>query len=108
MKPVIPKQKFIALSDLPTPILNYVQSNFAKDTLAQYLTTFKNLLRILGDIKIEKIGILEMEHFKNVRAKEVKKTTCNIYIKNTKAILNLAIHLYTRDNKYHFFVWIET
>ncbi len=100
VKPIIQKQKFITLSDLRTPILNYVQSNFAKDTLAQYVTTFKNLLRILGDIKIEQIGILEMEHYKNVRAKEVKKTTCNIDIKNTKAILNLAIKLeLIKENK---------
>lgn len=100
VKPVIPQQQYITISDLRTPILNYVQSNFAKDTLAQYITTFKNLLRILGDIKIEQFGILEMEHYKNVRAKEVKKTTCNIDIKNTKAILNLAIKLeLIKENK---------
>lgn len=100
IKPVIPIPKSYSLSELRTPILNYVQSNYAKDTLAQYITTFKNLLRILGDIKLEQFGILEMEHYKNIRSKEVKKTTCNIDIKNTKAIINLAIKLeLIKENK---------
>ncbi|MBS1492728.1 MAG: site-specific integrase [Bacteroidetes bacterium] len=93
IKPIIPIPKSYSLSELRTPILNYVQSNYAKDTLAQYITTFKNLIRILGDIKLEQFGIMEMEHYKNIRSKEVKKTTCNIDIKNTKAIINLAIKL---------------
>ena len=100
IKPSTPIPKSYSLLELRTPILNYVQSNYAKDTLAQYINTFKNLLRILGDIKIEHFGIMEMEHYKNIRSKEVKKTTCNIDIKNTKAIINLAIKLeLIKENK---------
>lgn len=80
-------------SDLTKEILIYAESNFTSKTKIVYTLATKNLLRILGDREICLYHPRDFENYKNIRIREVSKTTVNIEIRTLKALFNYAIRM---------------
>ena len=97
-KPDEPIKKVqLRISEVEIPIMKYVVSNFTKSTQEKYSLTFRNLKRILNDIPVQSVTINEIEYYKSVRVKEVNPVSCNIEIRNIRAICNLSIKLGLMD-----------
>jgi integrase len=68
-------------------------STFALKTLEIYRRSFSNLIRLVGDLRIDKLGPREAELFRSRRATEVSPVTVNIELKTLRAAFNDAKRL---------------
>lgn len=89
-KPIIEK-KISNLEYLQKEVLEYARNNMANSTYELYKKSINNLIRFLGNKPLKNITYLELERFKNHRAKTVSKTSANMEIRTIKAILNFAV-----------------
>lgn len=81
----------LKISEIKKPILDYATSNLSKASCDKYDLTIRVLVNIIGDMEISKIQLKDIEYFKSVLSKKIKKETVNIYIRYIKAIWNLLV-----------------
>ncbi|MCX6137538.1 MAG: site-specific integrase [Ignavibacteriales bacterium] len=63
----------------------------SEGTLALYNVAFKNMLKVVGDLKIEQMTALHWEQYKRVRSSKVSPVTTNIELRSLKAAMNRAV-----------------
>lgn len=83
----------IKISGISPIILDYANSNLSKGSYEKYELTLRTLLKVLGDKEINSITFSDIEYFKSVMQKKLKKETVNIYIRYIRAIWNLLVKL---------------
>jgi site-specific recombinase XerD len=83
----------IKISDVSPTILNYASSNLSKGSYEKYELTLRTLLKVLGDKEINSITFSDIENFKSIMQKKLRKETVNIYIRYIRAIWNLLVKL---------------
>lgn len=81
----------LKLSEIKKPIIDYATSNLCKASCDKYELTIRVLVNIIGDMEISQIQFKDIEYFKSVLIKKIKKETVNIYIRYIKAIWNLLV-----------------
>ena len=86
-----PEFKSYKLSNLQKEVLEYAKNNMANSTYQLYKKAINNLIKFLGNKRLDSISFLELERFKNHRAETVSKTSANMEIRTIKAILNFAV-----------------
>lgn len=79
------------LSKLEKEVLNYAKVNLSKSSQEIYRKTCSNLIGLLGDMPLEQITTKDIETFKEMRCKTVRKTSVNVEVRTLKAIFNLAV-----------------
>jgi len=79
------------LSNLQKEVLEYAKNNMANSTFELYKKAINNLIKFLGNKRLDGISFLELERFKNHRAETVSKTSANMEIRTIKAILNYGV-----------------
>lgn len=89
----------LKISDIKSPILDYVSSNLSNASLEKYELTIRTLLIYWGDKEVNSVNIKDVEHLKSSLCKKMRKESVNIYVRYIKAIWNLLIRLgYTNHN----------
>lgn len=68
-------------------------STFAPKTLEVYRRSFTNVIRLVGDRRLDQLGPREAELFRSRRAAEVSPVTVNIELKTLRAAFNDAKRL---------------
>ena len=97
------KQTKRFFTDLQREMFQYAEANFNPKTAIVYRLAIMNVLRILGDREIHLYSTRDFENYKNVRVKEVSKTSVNIEIRTIKALFNYAIRMkYLSENPLHY------
>ncbi len=80
------------LQDLVGMGMQYYKTNRERNTWKVYQTAFKDLLRVLGNVKVDRIDFGAIERFKTVRRGEgVKDKTINNQLLATSSLLSYAI-----------------
>jgi len=87
------QNQFQYISELKAEILKYVSVNMQLSTCKIYNRVFNDMERIFGSIPVKLITSRDVEHYKSIRAGEVRAATVNIDILTMKAIFNIAIRM---------------
>jgi integrase len=85
--------QIVYLSNLEREVIKYIKIDLSNQTIDIYKRCFKNLMKILSDKPIENYSIRDMEKYKSLRIKTVKKTSVNIEVRCIKTIFQKAVHL---------------
>lgn len=86
VKPTIRKNQ--RLSGVRTELFTNIALNNSKNTFRSYLSSFENLIRIIGDKYISEVNKFDLEYFKSIRMKEVNSVSVNLDLRNIKALFN--------------------
>ena len=85
------KSPALTFSEFVTQWRTYAENKFASCTIRLYNESIRNLLRILGDRKLNAYSPLDLETFESQRLKEVSQSKTNIDFRDIKAILNVSV-----------------
>ncbi|MBS1513463.1 MAG: phage integrase family protein [Bacteroidetes bacterium] len=83
----------LKISHIKKTILNYVDSNLSKGSLEKYDLTLRKFIEVIGDKEINLVTIQDVENFKAILSKNIRKHSVNTYIRYVKAIWNLLVKL---------------
>ncbi|MBS1516993.1 MAG: tyrosine-type recombinase/integrase [Bacteroidetes bacterium] len=81
----------LKLSDIRKRLYSYYQINNSRNTFLSYKSTYENFIRLIGNKSVYNITRADFEEFKVKRRKEVNAVSCNIDIRNIKAIFNKIV-----------------
>jgi integrase len=87
------QKKVESVSTFSTDFFERSGPTFAPKTLEIYRRSFTNLIRLVGDRRIDKLGPREAELFRSRRAAEVSPVTVNIELKSLRSAFNDAIRM---------------
>lgn len=85
------RKQSITLSMFKDEIIRYCQTNLRPKTTEIYARSLRLLLEQLGDVVIRKIPPTSLENYKNIRSKNVGKTTVNMEVRTLRTIFGLAV-----------------
>lgn len=98
-----------SIEDLRKEVLKYTSDNLQKSTSQIYRRVLNDMLRIIKNKPVKLITNRDIEYYKSVRLREVKKTTVNIDLKTMKAIFNIALRWdWTNENPMKYIKLIIT
>lgn len=77
----------LKIDDLNKLYSDYMNNNYSKSTIIIYKSLFKNLLEILGNIKLNILRLSDIEKYKSERLKKINANSMNIELRCIKRVL---------------------
>ncbi len=98
---MIERQKGIHLSEFENKFLEFAKNNFAHYTRNIYKLVVREMIRIVGDLRINKYSMRHIDHYKSVRQETLLPRSVNRELQALRSLMYLAVRWeYLKQNPF--------